>query len=350
MKLFNITKVGLMNWIKKKMISLFPNKLVAFIRFIKTLPQSSINYWYDFYRYSKYNFSWGYVEDFKKIEAVLFMRAHVIEKGMTLKKIRLGYGQAKINTLLVDLDNYVKYGYSTEEKCFKNIIAVLCQYIKFNAVNGCNVDNLKKKLHSYLTDFNDDPSRYAGVVSFNRSQIEKKAQLDFPDFFNSRYSLRNFSNEEVDINQIINAIKLAQKAPSACNRQPGKVYIITSDEIKKEIIRLHPGTNGFGEIANKFLVITSDLRCYGGVGERNQVFIDGALFAMSIINALHYYSIGCCALHWGGIIKQDKELRKYVRMNLAETVIMLLAVGSYPETFNVAKSCKRDIGAIYTVV
>lgn len=54
--------------------------------------------------------------------------------------------------------------------------------------------------------------------------------LSFPDFIKSRHSVRNFAGT-IQIKQLINAIEMAMTAPSACNRQPSRVHIITSKDL-----------------------------------------------------------------------------------------------------------------------
>ncbi|HEX3048863.1 MAG TPA: nitroreductase family protein, partial [Bacillota bacterium] len=156
--------------------------------------------------------------------------------------------------------------------------------------------------------------------------------------------------ESVETQLVIEAIEMAQKAPSACNRQPGKVYIIEDQRIKDEITGMHPGNNGFGELADKYLVITGALSCYGGIEERNQVYIDGSLFAMTLIEALHFKGIGSCALHWGGVPRAEVKLRKLVKILPSESILMLVAIGKYPAEFLVAKSCKKNPEDLYRVI
>lgn len=64
-----------------------------------------------------------------------------------------------------------------------------------------------------------------GIVEVNIAEMEKKVNGSFPDFFMSRHSVRQFSDLTIDIEDIEKAVKLAMKAPSACNRQSCKVYI-----------------------------------------------------------------------------------------------------------------------------
>lgn len=67
--------------------------------------------------------------------------------------------------------------------------------------------------------------------------------------------------------------------------------------------------NGFRHKLGAVLVITTDLREFDIMGERNQAWIDGGLFTMALTFALHAESLGTCMLNWAADKEQDKTLR-----------------------------------------
>lgn len=82
---------------------------------------------------------------------------------------------------------------------------------------------------------------------------------DFAEFATSRHSIRWYDNTPIEEDKLIAAIKLAQTAPSACNRQATRVIIVSSPELKKLCCSIQNGNRGFGEKADKWLLITSEL-------------------------------------------------------------------------------------------
>jgi nitroreductase len=106
------------------------------------------------------------------------------------------------------------------------------------------------------------------------------------------------------------------------------------------------GNRGFGYRAQGVLVITSDLRAFVNAGERNQCWVDGGLFAMSVVYALHSLGLGCCMLNWSMEAAADRAMRKEMGIPDSEAVITMTAVGHLKERFKVARSHRRPLHEI----
>jgi nitroreductase len=209
---------------------------------------------------------------------------------------------------------------------------------------------LDEKLIHYKQYICTEYKHLGGVISLKKELLPDFSQLPFDELFNWRYSLRNFADSEVDFQKVREAVDLARKAPSACNRQACKAYIINDKNVRNRVAKLHMGVNGFDGQLSTFIIITSDIKCFGGAGERNQAFVDGGLFAMSVLMSLHYKGLGTIPLHWGVEKRTDVKLRRIVGISDSEAVIMLIGIGNYPDEFNVAKSCRRDIKDICVII
>jgi nitroreductase len=156
----------------------------------------------------------------------------------------------------------------------------------------------------------------------------------------SRYSIRNFSKEPVPEELIRDVVRIAQKSPSVCNRQSWHVYVIKDPALKEKALALQNGNRGFGHTADFVAVITSDLQTFASAGGRNQCFIDGGLFAMSLMYALHSKGVGTCPLNWMVEPSQDRKLRAVVPIRPSENVIMMMVGGFLPERLIVPKSAR----------
>lgn len=91
------------------------------------------------------------------------------------------------------------------------------------------------------------------------------------------------------------------------------------------------------------------MQSFEGIHERNQCFIDGGLFAMSVLYSLHAKGLATCPLNWSADEDQDMRLRSVIDIKPAENVIMMIAVGHYPPHLNVAKSTRKNVSEIFTV-
>jgi nitroreductase len=138
------------------------------------------------------------------------------------------------------------------------------------------------------------------------------------------------------------------KTPSVCNRQAWHVYHITDASIKEKALRYQSGNRGFGENIPNLMIVTTDLRAFMPGQEHYQHWIDGGLFSMSIIYALHSLGVASCCLNWSQSPGNDKLLRSLIDIEPSHTVIMMLAVGWPDKKNNVCVSARRPLDEVYT--
>lgn len=136
----------------------------------------------------------------------------------------------------------------------------------------------------------------AGIKHDTRENLLSNADKPFPEFFYSRHSMRQFDGRTINVEDIKKAIKIAQKAPTACNRQASKVYMYTDKETNVALGELIAGNTGFQQEVQNYLVVTADVSAFYDTFERNQVYVEAGLFSMALVEALHYYGIGSCIL------------------------------------------------------
>jgi nitroreductase len=159
--------------------------------------------------------------------------------------------------------------------------------------------------------------------------------------FESRRSVRHFAPEPVDESLLHHAIDLAANAPSVCNRQATRVHHISDPELAQRVLALQNGNRGFGHVPT-VLIVTTDLRLFAGASERNQRWIDGGLFAMTLVWALHAQGLATCMLNWSMNNSSTDRLRAVAGLEPWEDVITYIAVGNYPNEYRVARSPRRS--------
>ncbi|MGD6794159.1 nitroreductase family protein [Metabacillus indicus] len=326
-----------------------PKKLFVTIKALRDMPKIMNNYNYDFKRYLKYSSS---VADNQriKLEAQITAKYHVIEKGLSMPKPRVGFGKDKVSLLISLLERYIGLGYSTETTQIKAAVKVLFEYFEFNdGVNDDHTLKLKIRANNLIKNYKVDDN-VGGIVITNREEFLAKTNDNFKEFAFSRHSVRNFSDKPVDLNLLIEAIEIAQKTPSVCNRQSSRVYIIKDKEKVKEALSLQNGNRGFGHLIDKVLIVTSDLNAFKGLIERNQSFIDGGMYSMSLLYALHYQGLGACALNWSVGKGKDIKLRKALGIQGSENIMMMIGVGNLPDKLSIPISKRKDINEITTII
>lgn len=307
-----------------------------------------IDYFQDYLLYAKYNF--GNYKNKKKeaLEGKIRRQLHILEKGMSLSNPKIGFGQEKIRVLFQYLDEYIKLGYDSKNNIMDTAIGTLKAYMTYFKKKGYNNTELERKIASYGHDYGVENE--FGVYTVELVELQKKMNGDFLDFFLSRHSVRQFSDKKVEITLIEKAIKLAMNAPSACNRQGTKVYVIADDEIKRTLgNELIEGNNGFANEVDKYLVVTGERMAFTDSYERNQFVVDASLFAMSLVLALHYYGIGSCILQASERKILDKKRHELLEIPKSEKIVLFIAIGHYKSEFQVAKSRRKNIEDCFVI-
>ena len=272
----------------------------------------------------------------------LLVSGHVIEKGLTMPEGRLGFGIARVRDLISRCNIFVnKYPTETEE--LQAAINDLSQYLKLHESNNYKlpddiIDGIRKLLaHQKLKSRN--------CQDIKREEFFSKAN-DFYEFAHQRHTVRWFSESEIDRDELIKAVDLATTAPSACNKQSIKVYIIEKKELKNEVLNIQTGNRGWGHKANKILLLTSDMNCWN-FQFRTSAFLDGGIFTQNLLYALHYHKIAACTMNAELSPKEIESLRKLIGFKESEIPIDFIAIGIPPETFKYAGSQRIDINKIY---
>lgn len=277
--------------------------------------------------YQKYAFDeTAILTDEKQFEACITRLYHTIEKGLAFSDFRPGFGKSNLDELLSQMESYA-VNYDTEAFFYKTALSCLNAYIKKH--REYNYEN--PALEARIKKLPGTPNECGGVLEIRTPNMEELKSMDYETFVKSRHSIRHFSKEPVDIEKTKNAIRLAQHTPSACNRQGWRARIVVDPDILSQLLKSQNGNRGFGEEINQIIVVTSDLRYFNQERELHQVFIDGGMYAQSIIQALHNEGLAMIPLSASLWKEQDKTVRKLLHIEDPEMLIMFIGVGNYPD-------------------
>lgn len=303
---------------------------------------------YDARRYLAWSSTIAAVPSQAQLHAILTKDYHRIEKGLALPAPRPGFGADVIRRLTRNLEDYRdRFGADeTVETCLN----ALSEYLAFNRRHEFDLPWVERFLMLQREAINAATAHgEGGTRPVTRAEVHAAARWDLTDFFASRYSVRQFADKPVALDLIETAIRLAQKTPSVCNRQSGRVHVFSDEQQKAKVLSFQNGNRGFGQQAGQVLIVTADLRTFTSVGERNQAWIDGGMFAMSLVYALHSLGLGTCTLNWSVEKETDSDLHQGAGIPDHEVVIMMIAVGHLPESFRVAQSPRRPLDEVMVV-
>jgi nitroreductase len=168
-------------------------------------------------------------------------------------------------------------------------------------------------------------------------------------FLTSRHSVRDFDQRPVDRGLLEEAVRLAGYAPSVCNRQGYRAYLFDDRADIARILAMHSGSRGFSARVPALFVVTFDIRAFEDTLERNQGWIDGGLFSMMLLLALHGLGLGAVPLNWSRRNGASDRLRAAAALPDHDNVVMLIATGHPAEGYRVARSTRRPLGQILRV-
>ena len=143
---------------------------------------------------------------------------------------------------------------------------------------------------------------------------------------------------------------MAQNTPSSCNRQATRIHLVRDEETKQNVLNLHNGNRGFGHLSDSIILVTAEVCGYASAIERNAAFIDGGMFGMNLLYALHFNQIGACVLNSNFTTQTANELRKICNIPKSEVFVMLILIGRVPESLSIALSKREEISSIMKII
>lgn len=290
---------------------------------------------YDFFRYLRYG---GWAKK-QRLSARDFKAAkiyHRLEKSMCFREQRASSGIVAAEELVRQLKKSEKRGlpFSFHEMVGIN---VLREFRESSLAFG-------RQLPEHVLQFIDTHApvdERGGVLSTTSEFLGLGALSDPEGFFLSRYSVRDFSSDAVLQEDILRSIELAKKSPSVCNRLAAFVYVADTREAIDRALSLQNGNRGFGHEVPCLFIVCVDISAFDTAGERYQHWIDGGMFSMSLVLALHALGYGSCCLNWSKTPGDDVKIRRLLNIEPQHTIMMMIAAGKPRNNLKVCQSLRK---------
>lgn len=301
--------------------------------------------WYHYCRFCRNTGQIGMAKKESKYAADLRIRVHAIEKGLSMPHPRVGFGEKKVKDILQRVDYYKSHFEHMD--LLSETKAILDSYFKFNANNNHNNEQLQARYLQLLANVNVGGYE-GGTYTVNKEKITEAGVIDFESFAKSRFAVRDFSDKPVDIDIIKRALEIAEKAPSACNRQPWRVYVYRGNK-KNDLLAWQGGCNGFYEGIDTAILVACNVESYF-LHEITLPYVDGGLYAMTLMYALHSQGLGSIPLTCGQMSSKLKVLYRRYDIRDNEVPVVIIGVGNLKEKFEVAVSNRYDYKTYTTFV
>lgn len=306
--------------------------------------------WYeglaDYYRYFRFA-SIGKTDRrntsyFKHLESLVIRLYHVIEKGLVIPdhEFRPNFAHSMVEQLVRILKDETELEQFVSAKQIAAARTALQAYVKRHADMG--LSTAVEIPASVLPPTTHPPQEAVRAVSMPNLEDA----CTFTRVITSRTSLRDFRPDQAPSPEAIEqAVDIARWTPSVCNRQTSRVHYFTGPLVQ-ELLALQSGNRGFGHRIPALIVVTSDLRLFVNSIERYQAWIDGGMFAMSLLLALHSGGIGTVPLNWAVLNSRDNALRKTADIPAWERIIMMIGCGFPNEDAIATRSTRRKVSEI----
>jgi len=347
--------------IKKKIMDMLPASTLAKYRLQKEKYRNfkldrqmksvvKKDFIYDYNRYIKFA-AYQQLDTKEKLAAFLIREYHAVEKGLSLKNVKIGFGIDRISNLIDKFNIYLErynrdYVTDISISCFK-------AYLEFDEKHNNNINPIRSKLVATIEkyQFDDIDHTKGGTKILNKTDILSTLHFDYQAFFKSRHSTRDFTDEPVDRLIITDAISLARFTPSVCNRQAWRVFMIdgANRPLMDKFLSVQNGNKGFGQHISTLLVITGKLSSFFSF-ERNQVFIDGGMFAMSVVLALHAKGLGVCCLNTSYSAESHEAFNQVMPLDDDIVPIMFIGIGHLKDSYKVAVSERKPLEEILQIL
>lgn len=265
--------------------------------------------------------------------------AHRIEKGLTIRNPRRLWGWNKIGRLAALLEKELASP-NPDRFALETGASVLKAYLEAKKRTGDPEETEKAakllEKHPKVRECMETVTADGGAKRLTAQEMAIPGGVEWArKFFSTRHSIRDFSDRPIPRETLLQATQLALTCPSACNRQPFKVYVLEGKRREE---------SGYENIyhADKYLVVTGEINAFT-TEEYGDWLVSATIFATYLALALHALGIGSCVmkkeLHFGS--KYNEMLKKTCHIPRNEKIVLEIAAGYYKDEFSVACSNRK---------
>ena len=313
--------------------------LIDLLTIHKTFLVDAISFWWSQVRY---NASSRTEADREKLEYVLLRENHTIEKGISLRHPRKGFGQQKVRAFLSHLSLYQqRYGAETPD-FLRYPLSTVRYWLDYTQREGTDVTPIAQQWEQLAAKVGLlEVEGHAGVREASAEEILSAARGDFASLLSSRHSMRYFDPRPVAHELIDRALALAQLTPSACNRQGWKTHVYEGPSCH-QLLEAQGGSRGFEQEVPAAIVVTANQKAFLYY-EMHQAYVDGGLYAMNLINALHFLGLGTIPLSCGFKQRKLRRIKRQFGIPECEVPILIIGFGHLEPSVKVAVSTRKAV-------
>lgn len=285
-----------------------------------------------------------------RIIGEVLRNTHSIEKGLSIENVRLGFGFEKINEAYKLIQRYQQNKGDMNVEPIWMFQDALQAYLQYHETK--NFSNERTERIAYIFDQISKKTQkhephYGGYLEMKPAMYNANERRIIEQIFNDRHSVREFAHTAVNEQDLHDAIELAFRCPSACNRQCYRVHIIPKERFYL-LEGWFDGVGGFADDLEKLIIITGKISMYRPTEEMQHV-VSAVVYASFLTMTLQIYGIGNCFLQ-RNIFPNSQWAAVAERLNISsdEQAVCALGIGNYKDTYNVPISHRLKYNTIVT--
>lgn len=284
--------------------------------------------------------------DVDRLSARIIYNVHALEKGLSRNHdLRPGFGRKALSDLNDALVLYRRFDFDQSAFAYVEGLRILRRYLELHDQLGHDVSFVAEIVDPEFLEPHPHTAEGAGFRVLDRVEKQGNRRKPFDQLARDRVSVREFSGEPVDHDSVSRAIDMALKTPSVCNRQGWRVHWIEDRTVMAEVLKEQRGF-GYHQLPEVLLCITVSTATFVSPVERNQAFVDGGLFSMSVLYGLEHEGLAAVPLNACLYSRAQRIIRRVVPIPDAEVIVMFIAVGSFPDTSKVPASTRRPLASV----
>ena len=285
------------------------------------------------------------------LEYFILIEAHRIEKGLSLPNPKPFFGRElfkNLSSMIYSLQKISSIDIMEVKKAYNALNSYLDMHKEITDKNNKEQNLFLNSLHDLNQFIKDNTNFIEPSSALKITNQNLLSELDFRKKLINRSSNRRFSKNIIKEDVIKRIIEVAQKAPSQCNRQTSRAYLIQNKEKINNILSIQGGTAGYKEYINNLFIVSGDLGGWQGPQQRNQVYVDGALFSMMLMLGIQSEKLVSCSLNLAIKNSDEKKIKIIASIPKSERLIMLIAFGEAenPTKNIVASSPRRKLNEV----
>ena len=248
----------------------------------------------------------------------LLQLSHRLEKGLLIKNPKPMWGWDKAFRIVALLK-------SCEDDFSRTTAnAVLSAYLDSKSKSEFKEDREKYNEFVKTTGYHSVSFEgFGGTQKIQPHLFTPKEQYLIHRLFDTRHSCRVFADRPVSNDDIKEAVEMALRCPSACNRQPFHVYAINPLKLAEKL-----GRNSLQYSGDRSLIITGDVRAFT-TSELLDWIVSPSIFAGYLTLSLHSLGIGSCVVR-KDLVKvntYNQVVRAMTGMDESEQIILEMFSG-----------------------